>query len=34
LRHILAAERAKRRGRAKFARATAKLLADLKKIAR
>jgi guanylate kinase len=34
LRHILAAERAKRRGRAKFARATRKLLADLKKIAR
>jgi guanylate kinase len=34
LRHILAAERAKRRGRAKFVRATRKLLADLKKIAR
>jgi guanylate kinase len=34
LRHILAAERAKRRGRAKFVRATRKLLADLKRIAR
>jgi guanylate kinase len=34
LRHILAAERAKRRGRAKFVRATRKLLADLKKISR
>lgn len=34
LRHILAAERAKRRGRARFVRATRKLLADLKKIAR
>jgi guanylate kinase len=34
LRHILAAERAKRRGRAKFVKATRKLLADLKKIAR
>jgi guanylate kinase len=32
LRHILAAERAKRRGRARFVKATAKLLADLKKI--
>ena len=34
LRHILAAERTKRRGRARFVRATRKLLADLKKIAR
>jgi guanylate kinase len=34
LRHILAAERAKRRGRAKFVRATRKLLADLRKISR
>ena len=32
LRHILAAERAKRRGRAKFVKATQRLLADLKKI--
>jgi guanylate kinase len=34
LRHILAAERAKRRGRAKFVKATQRLLADLKKISR
>jgi guanylate kinase len=33
LRAILAAERAKRRGRAKFAKATRRLLADLKKLA-
>jgi guanylate kinase len=34
LRHILAAERAKRRGRAKFVNATQRLLADLRKISR
>lgn len=34
LKHILAAERTKRRGRARFVRATRKLLADLKKVAR
>jgi guanylate kinase len=34
LRHILAAERAKRRGRAKFAVATRRLLAELKSISR
>jgi guanylate kinase len=33
LRSILAAERAKRRGRAKFAKATRRLLAELKKLA-
>jgi guanylate kinase len=32
LRHILAAERAKRRGRARFVKATRRLLAELKKI--
>jgi len=32
LRHILAAERAKRRGRARFVKATQRLLAELKKI--
>ncbi|MGC1696380.1 MAG: guanylate kinase [Pseudolabrys sp.] len=32
LRHILAAERAKRRGRARFARATRRLLAELKNL--
>jgi guanylate kinase len=34
LRHILAAERAKRRGRAKFVKATHRLLAELKNITR
>jgi guanylate kinase len=34
LRNILAAERAKRRGRAKFVKATQRLLADLKKLGR
>ena len=34
LRHILAAERAKRRGRARFVKATARLLSDLKRMLR
>jgi len=34
LRHILAAERAKRRGRARFAKATRRLLAELKNLTR
>jgi len=34
LRHILAAERAKRRGRARFVKATRRLLAELKNLTR